>query len=254
MIARVDGDLCHLGVGINVNEQFSVDDIEANKEGAPRSLKQLLESEKDIPRESLLASLCNHLEELSCRTLWKNVLEEYRSMDRLVGRDIVLMPKMRENPLREIVKAIGHSSMGMLRVREKETGKEKVVSCEDVSVRLCDMTDIKNAILLDTTSTAEVLCGVWRNTIGSTIVLHCEENVGNMAKMGESSGRVIGSFRTAVSATAVEHPLFGAYTQAKDGGAVLGFSVAWDHMEHPAMGKSVTSWSGRLYRNYDGGR
>lgn len=89
---------------------------------------------KTLPLESVLASICNHLEDLLPRPM-DYVLARYKAYDMLIGQEVLVMPKKREHPLRVEATAIGFTNEGYLQVKIKSTGELETLSSEEVTIR-----------------------------------------------------------------------------------------------------------------------
>jgi len=133
--ASITGSLAvaHVGIGVNLNEDMSQTGSAEVREVAT-SVSQALGYPVD--RENFLAKACIHLEHYLSLS-WEEILELYKKFDFLVGKDIIVMPKKRENPERVIAKAIGFDKEGCLIVERQIDGKMKkdVLQTAEVSVR-----------------------------------------------------------------------------------------------------------------------
>jgi len=124
--------IAHVGIGVNINEDMSLASKEVREVAI--SVSQCLG--KTVDREEFLAKMCFHLENYLSMT-WENLLEIYKKFDFLVGKDIIVMPKKRENPERVIAKAIGFDKDGCLIVQREINGKitKETLHTAEVSVR-----------------------------------------------------------------------------------------------------------------------
>jgi len=120
-----------IGVGINVNEEWSTIEDD-NLRSSATSLRTALGEMVD--RESLLASVCNRLETLLVEP-FNIVLELYRSLDCLVGNEVLVMPKKMEDASSHyIARAVGFSPEGFLLVHSGNN-EPVVLVAEEVSIR-----------------------------------------------------------------------------------------------------------------------
>ncbi|KAL6073058.1 biotin--[biotin carboxyl-carrier protein] ligase [Balamuthia mandrillaris] len=123
-----------VGVGVNVNQRISslaeVEDKELQTTAT--SLRDVLG--RNVQREVFLARYCNHMERLMSLSL-PQIIEEYQRHDMLCGNTVLVMPKGKEDPLRVEAVALGFTETGSLRVRIVESGEEKELYAEEVSVR-----------------------------------------------------------------------------------------------------------------------
>ena len=122
---------CLVGVGLNVNEDMRKNEDPFFRENATSLMN---EAGKPHSRYSVLASLCNNFESFLSLEM-SRVLERYREKSLLLGKRIVIKPKRREDPEGYEAEAIGLNDTGMLVVK-LDDGKEKVISGEEVMVRL----------------------------------------------------------------------------------------------------------------------
>jgi len=112
-----------LGVGINVNEDLSkitdrcsVSDITGKKHS----------------REVILANMLNYLESFVDKPK-SELLKEYREYEGLVGQQVIVMPKKKENPETWEGKVTGYDDYGFLRVFDGK--KENILVAEEVTIR-----------------------------------------------------------------------------------------------------------------------
>jgi BirA family biotin operon repressor/biotin-[acetyl-CoA-carboxylase] ligase len=124
--------IAHVGIGVNVNEDMSLASKEVREVAI--SVSQCLG--RTVNREEFLAKMCHHLEYYLSKS-WENILEIYKEFDFLVGKEIIVMPKKRENPERVIAKAIGFDKDGCLIVQREINGKftKETLHTAEVSVR-----------------------------------------------------------------------------------------------------------------------
>jgi BirA family biotin operon repressor/biotin-[acetyl-CoA-carboxylase] ligase len=121
-----------MGVGINVHEDMTKTDDPIVSEAT--SCYNEMGDSTAISRELLLASFCNMFEMLMSEDFNK-VLMSYKHYDILVGNEITIMPKKKEDTSSYYTaKAIGYSQFGNLMIRVN--GEEKELVAEEVSIRL----------------------------------------------------------------------------------------------------------------------
>lgn len=118
-----------LGAGVNVNQ------VAFGSEGLvqPTSMRQLCGQE--LRRESVLATICNALEELMLGSM-DSVLKAYGERDLLRGRSIRVHHASREenDPRDYDAKALGVTSEGYLIVERLDGGGQRTLSGEEVSI------------------------------------------------------------------------------------------------------------------------
>mmetsp|Transcript_12168 Transcript_12168/g.36860 ORF Transcript_12168/g.36860 Transcript_12168/m.36860 type:complete len:302 (+) Transcript_12168:84-989(+) len=122
-----------LGVGINVN-QPNMDAFAPELRETATSLRMAAKLEQDISREVFLASVCNRLEH-HLSTEMSAVQAAFAKYDMLLGREIMIKPKRREDPEGYVATSLGCTDEGFLRVQLAD-GSEKLISGEEVMVRL----------------------------------------------------------------------------------------------------------------------
>lgn len=134
-----------LGVGINVNQDMSqhpneeVRRVSCSLYDALRK-KQTSAAAAAVSRETLLACVMNHLETLLAEPM-ESILKIYEQWDIIMqqsaSREIIVMPKKRENPERRLAVAMGYSPFGNLKVVFRDDPLQRVVEliAEEVSVR-----------------------------------------------------------------------------------------------------------------------
>ena len=122
---------CLVGVGLNVNEDMRQHEDAFFRENATSLLGEI---GSEFSRYSVLAHLCNNLEFFLSMDMGE-VLEKYKERSLLLGKRVTIKPKRREDPEGYEAEAIGLNDTGMLIIR-LDDGKEKVVSGEEVMVRL----------------------------------------------------------------------------------------------------------------------
>lgn len=91
------------------------------------------ELNKSVSLASVLAQICNNLEDLLIHPM-EHILTEYKKYDTLIGKDIIVMPKKREDPTRVEAHALDITADGFLRVRLKDGTITELVS-EEVTIR-----------------------------------------------------------------------------------------------------------------------
>lgn len=125
ILVDVDSDFdVVLGIGVNVNMKSTFNDEIATS--------LFMESGKEISREELLARICNTLERLMET---EDIRAIYNSLDILLGKQVVVMPKRIEDTTSHyFAKVHGYTSQGYM-IIEKEDGSKKELSAEEVSVR-----------------------------------------------------------------------------------------------------------------------
>jgi BirA family biotin operon repressor/biotin-[acetyl-CoA-carboxylase] ligase len=123
-----------IGIGVNLNEDMSqCADVEVRKTAT--SVYNVLG--RPVVREVFLANLCNFLEELICKNM-SDLIENYRKYDILVGHEIIVMPKGRNDPERRVATAVGFTNEGALQVRFKDDGSIRTLVSEEVTIRPFD--------------------------------------------------------------------------------------------------------------------
>jgi BirA family transcriptional regulator, biotin operon repressor / biotin---[acetyl-CoA-carboxylase] ligase len=116
------------GVGININE-----DMSSNEFKELNSTSVYTETKEKIKREEFLSKLCNYIEEL-IEMNFDEILDEYLKFDMLIGKEVVVMPKKKEDESSYyIAKAIKIDNEGFLIVQYN--GVEKKLLHEEVSIR-----------------------------------------------------------------------------------------------------------------------
>ena len=121
------------GVGINVNQDFgAVTDEELR---ATATSVRTARGGGEVQRETLLAAFCNALERLMGLSM-AGVLAEYAELDCLVGHEVTVMPKRKEDRTSWYeAKAVGFTEEGYLRVQRASDGEEVRLIADEVSVR-----------------------------------------------------------------------------------------------------------------------
>jgi len=125
--------LVNAGVGININEDMT-ESKDAEVAQVATSLSTALG--KPLSREKFLANFCNELEVLLAKP-FRDVLFLYESFDILIGKQVVVMPKKREDTTSHYqARAVGLSASGNLRVQklEKDAPVVDLIS-EEVTIR-----------------------------------------------------------------------------------------------------------------------
>ena len=123
------------GVGINVNQHFDQVGDEELRANATSVRTARGVGEGEVQREALLAAFCNALEGLLGLSM-AGVMAEYVQLDCLVGRDVTVMPKRKEDRSSWYdAKALGFTDDGYLRVRRQSDGEEVRLIADEVSVR-----------------------------------------------------------------------------------------------------------------------
>lgn len=113
-------------------------DIAALEDAAVKSLATSLignRGGRPAERELVLAAFCNELEELLGLN-FDNVLDNYKKVDLLMGRQVWVMPKKRENPERRAASVIDLTVDGNLVVKLDDTGEVVNLVAEEVSIRI----------------------------------------------------------------------------------------------------------------------
>lgn len=119
-----------LGIGINVNGDMSTGALGRSA----TSMRACLQG-ADIEREAFLAGVCNELESIMGMP-HKSVVDEYRRLDVLTGRECVVMPhKLEDASSHYQAYCIGVNDDGNMQVRVGDHPDTVVLSCEEVSVR-----------------------------------------------------------------------------------------------------------------------
>lgn len=119
-----------VGVGINVNV-----DWRGREEAAfATSLREIVGGA--VSRERVLASFVNHLEGLMALP-WDGVIGEYKRHDILIGTHVRVHHGTRETSLPEDYDAlvVGYAENGGLIVRNNDSGEEKVLSGQEITIR-----------------------------------------------------------------------------------------------------------------------
>lgn len=113
-------------------------DISALDNGDVKSMATSIAAcrgERSTDRELVLAAFCNELEELLGES-FDSVLAEYKRADLLMGRQIWVMPKKRENPERRAATVLDIAVDGNLVVELEDTGEMLNLIAEEVSIRI----------------------------------------------------------------------------------------------------------------------
>eukprot|EP00049_Salpingoeca_infusionum_P008430 m.138468 g.138468 ORF g.138468 m.138468 type:complete len:286 (-) comp14011_c1_seq28:516-1373(-) len=131
MLINIEDAACIGGVGLNVNQVFDGDDELAS---TATSLK--VETEIEHDRESLLATFCYQLESLM-RKPWKDVLDEYKSLNALHGLSVRVYHNQRlvDDERDFTAKVVGIADSGELLVKNEETGAVQTISGQEISIR-----------------------------------------------------------------------------------------------------------------------
>jgi len=235
MISPGPGALCQLiGIGINVNEIFDPVPIPlAGNAQGPTVKKGSLAGflGKSISRERVLANFCNEFERL-LDIPHEKLLEQFSSHQGLLGRQVKIFPNKAEEEQSYEATVSGFVGDGNMVVQAPQG--TVTLSAQEVTIRPVDVADLIVKPLLLQTLPHELLTGMWENQLGSRMSLTATQD-----------GILEGRYHTAVGMAVDDPSLRGTWTCADDGGAVLGFSVAW--RVSPGAKKSATSWAGRLY-------
>jgi biotin-(acetyl-CoA carboxylase) ligase len=127
-VPQGDGFAATVGVGINVNQNFSVSELAAQA----ISLRDALGSR--IDRETLLAVFCNRFEALlACEQ--QQIMDEYKRYDMLQGRRVTIKPKLLEDHEAYEADVLGYSDDGSLIVRNVGSGETVTLTYGEVMVR-----------------------------------------------------------------------------------------------------------------------
>jgi len=226
--------IAHIGIGINVNEDFRQhEDLELRNNAT--SLFNCIG--KILCREWILAQVCNKLEYFLSIPM-SELLKEYKTHDILCGRNVIVMPKKKENPERIIAVANEFNENGNLVVTT--TNNEKLIlSAEEVTIRPEDIAKEFLNTLIVPIDIETIINGNWKNQSGSKVTF-----------CAQSEGKLTGKYFTAVGNADVEHDLNGSWCCLKDG-ALISFTVCWTELIDPSKSKSTTSWSGKLFVHKD---
>ena len=120
-----DGGLAFPGIGVNVNG-----DPTDNPELTEIATSLARESGHEVPRERVLAAICNELERLLSAPL-PALVSEYRQLSCTLGREVTVTPVAGE---KFAANAISISDDGELMVR-RDNGLVVAINAADVSVR-----------------------------------------------------------------------------------------------------------------------
>jgi BirA family biotin operon repressor/biotin-[acetyl-CoA-carboxylase] ligase len=120
-----EGGLAFPGIGINVNG-----DPGANPDLAGLATSIAVELGHDVSRESVLASVCNHLESLLDDPT-PDLVDEYRALSCTLDREVTVAPAGADSYL---ARALSISDDGELMVR-RANGLVVAVNAADVSIR-----------------------------------------------------------------------------------------------------------------------
>jgi BirA family biotin operon repressor/biotin-[acetyl-CoA-carboxylase] ligase len=118
------------GLGINVNQQFHFNEQQNTLTNVATSLRDVVG--KSIQRELVLASICNHIEELMTYNM-EQVIEIYKKYDLLIGKKVLVHESKVQ--IYEAT-AIGYSKFGNLQVELSDGSGVKELISEEVSIRL----------------------------------------------------------------------------------------------------------------------
>ena len=124
------------GVGINVN-QDTASMADAELRASATSVRNA-GGGAEVSRERLLGAFCNELEALLPLSM-RDVLAFYRDLDCLVGADVVVMPKKKEDRASwYAARALAFTEEGYLVVSRCSDGEEVRLIAEEVSVKPAD--------------------------------------------------------------------------------------------------------------------
>jgi len=216
----------NLGIGVNINQKVPPD---------PNATSLFAVLNRETNREIVLATICNRLEEL-LKLPKLQVLKIFNEHDRLIGRKVIVFPKKKESGENFTALALKYDENGLLVI--ERNGKEETLAAAEVSIRPEDFKDLGEALLIKQIDIAALITGQWKNELGSKVKF-----------VATQDGELRGEYHTAVGNVVVEHKLNGRWCSVREGGAVLSFGVAWDHLKPGKTKRSTTSWSGRLYLN-----
>ena len=124
---------CLVGVGMNINEDMSLNPNEFVRENAT-SLQ--MEVGKPLSRFAVLAGICNKFEKLLQMDM-SDIRCLYKESNLLMHRRIIVKPKRREDPEGYEADVVGMSEEGFLVVQTLD-GAVKQIAGEEVMVRLAD--------------------------------------------------------------------------------------------------------------------
>jgi biotin-(acetyl-CoA carboxylase) ligase len=118
---------------VNLNEDMTRSSDPEIQKNATSAYNMLGHS---VVRELFLANLCNSLEELLCKQM-DELIQLYKQYDILIGKEIIVMPKGRNDPERREAKALGFTKEGALQVQFKDdiNCSIKTLISEEVSIR-----------------------------------------------------------------------------------------------------------------------
>jgi len=137
--------IVNAGIGINVNDELDEEMrgsatsvyLEAQARTGTTSCDSSSTSSSKlslINREEFLARFCNELERLLSMPQ-EEVMELYKKYEMLVGKEVVVMPKKREDASSHYTAtAIGYSEAGHLRVRIDKPESQKIAGWKQVEV------------------------------------------------------------------------------------------------------------------------
>jgi len=122
-----------IGIGLNVMEDIIKNNNEDVRNTATSVFNELGGTKEVISREAILAAFCNHFEVL-LNSNFNEIMTHYKKLDILVGKDVIVMPKKKENKESyEYGKAIGFDESGYLIVQCNNS--TKTLLAEEVSIR-----------------------------------------------------------------------------------------------------------------------
>eukprot|EP00049_Salpingoeca_infusionum_P008428 m.138448 g.138448 ORF g.138448 m.138448 type:complete len:145 (-) comp14011_c1_seq25:516-950(-) len=137
--------LCFLTIPSDVLHATATITDAHNSHKHPPTLKSALltftlclhqETEIEHDRESLLATFCYQLESLM-RKPWKDVLDEYKSLNALHGLSVRVYHNQRlvDDERDFTAKVVGIADSGELLVKNEETGAVQTISGQEISIR-----------------------------------------------------------------------------------------------------------------------
>jgi len=227
LIDNPQGNWRSIGIGINVNERFDGAAFDA------RGLVEFLPTAgATVSRECVLAAVLNNLEQLLDSPL-AAILAGYEQFDRLVGNSIVVMPKKREDELRESGLALGFATNGLLHVKIGD--EDRTLAAEEVTVRPEHVDKLNDGTGRIVNSPAALVTGAYKNELGSVVRLEARDD-----------GSLLGVYSTAVGNASGEHQLRGSWGATADGSSLVAFSVTWNRDAPLGTPLSTTSWTGTL--------
>jgi len=128
--------VAHVGVGINVNEDMK---LNPDKEIQAIATSFLNAVGHRVSREEVLSSFFNILDTQLLPLTFSELLEEYQKYDLLVGKNITVAPKSREETIDHYTaKATGFTKEGHLTVI-LPTGEQRNLVAEEVMIRASNL-------------------------------------------------------------------------------------------------------------------